>query len=269
VEETGATYIFDDSGVAKALHLGVQKARAPVVITLPADARVAPGWLEHITRPVREDRAHWAAGPAIGAGEDHTPVWHYFETRTRAFYANLKDGDALPSGLPGWNTCYRRATLLELGSFDPQLPSSEDWDMHLRLNMAGRPGLYVQDAAIHHDHPHTIGQLYRREVWYKRGQIRVGRKHGQSVAGIKMLTPAVYALLFVLTLVSFFSRIIALATILLWTALIIRQWSAGVAQNDPKFWARPLLRLVEGVAGLMALAKEFGRPSSPPPQKGL
>ncbi|HEX9816123.1 MAG TPA: glycosyltransferase [Candidatus Thermoplasmatota archaeon] len=259
VRRGGGTYVFAEANVAQALRLGVEQARADIVITVPADAQPQPGWLTTLVGPVRSETADWAAGPALWKRSHRTPVAYYFALRTDAFYRRVAKMSELPAALPGWNTAYRRSAVLGVGNFDGSLLSSEDWDLHLRLKGAGHPGVYVPDAAILHDHPHTFRQLYRRERWYKRGQLRVARKHGQRIGLVELATPAAYTLLLLLIPLSFLHPWIMWATIGAWALLILRQMASGLAQKDPYFFARPLLRLLEGVAGIAALRSELLR----------
>lgn len=259
VTQGGGTYIFAEANVAQALRLGVEKARADIVITVPADAEPQPGWLTNLVEPVKRGEADWAAGPAVWKRSHHTPVAYYFALRTDAFYRRVAKMPELPGALPGWNTAYRRSAVVGVGNFDGNLLSSEDWDLHLRLKGAGHQGVYVPDATILHDHPHTWRQLYRRERWYKRGQMRVARKHGQRIGLVELATPAAYAMLLLLIPLSFLHSWILWATIAAWGLLVVRQMLSGLAQKDPYFFARPLLRLLEGVAGIAALGSELFR----------
>lgn len=259
VRQGGGTYVFAEANVAQALRLGVEKARADIVITVPADAEPQPGWLENLVAPLRSNKADWAAGPAVWKRSHRTPVAYYFALRTDAFYRRVAHMPELPAALPGWNTAYRRSAVLSVGNFDGGLLSSEDWDLHLRLKAAGHRGVYVADAAILHDHPHTFGQLYRRERWYKRGQMRVARKHGQRIGLVELATPAAYAFLLLLIPLAFLHPWIMWGTMAAWALLIVRQMASGLAQKDPYFFARPLLRLLEGIAGIAALRSELFR----------
>ena len=259
VRAGGGTYVYAEANVAQALRLGVEQAQADIVVTVPADAEPQPGWLENLVRPVRDGTADWAAGPAVWKRSHRTSVAYYFALRTDAFYRRVAKMPELPAALPGWNTAYRRSAVLAVGNFDGDLLSSEDWDLHLRLKGAGHRGVYVSDAAILHDHPHTFRQLYRRERWYKRGQMRVARKHGQKIGLVELATPAAYAVLFLLVPLSLLHPWVMWGTITAWALLIVRQMASGLAQKDPYFVARPLLRLLEGVAGLAALRSELFR----------
>ncbi len=259
VRQGGGTYVFAEANVAQALRLGVEKAHGDIVITVPADAEPQPGWLTNLVEPVKSGKADWAAGPAVWKRSHRTPVAYYFALRTDAFYRRVANMPDLPAALPGWNTAYRRSAVVGVGNFDGNLLSSEDWDLHLRLKRAGHPSVYVADAVILHDHPHTLRQLYRRERWYKRGQMRVARKHGRRIGLVELATPAAYTLLLLLIPLSFLHPWILWATIAAWGILVLRQMASGLVQKDPYFFARPLLRLLEGVAGIAALGSELFR----------
>lgn len=255
----GGTYVFAEANVAQALRLGVEKARADVVVTVPADAEPEAGWLDALATPVVQGTADWAAGPAKWKRGHRTPVSYYFALRTDAFYRRVAKMTELPAALPGWNTAYRRSALLAVGNFDGNLLSSEDWDLHLRLKAARHRGVYVPHAAILHDHPHSLRQLYRRERWYKRGQLRVARKHGQKIGVVELATPAAYLVLFALIPLAFLHTYLMWTAIVAWGLLAFRQMASGAAQKDPYFVARPLLRLLEGVAGIAAVGAELFR----------
>jgi GT2 family glycosyltransferase len=191
-------YAFEArQGLSYGRNTGVALARASIIALTDDDVRVAPDWIEQLTRTFDEHPEidyvggrvlpHWLAPP---------PRW-----LTQAHWAPLALQDYgdewLVSGreravcLVGANLAFRRRVFDAVGVFTPALGrvmdgigSTEDHDMQLRAWRAGMQGLYVPSlSAVADVTPDRLTKHYHRR-WH--------RGHGRHCAMMRLreLVPA-------------------------------------------------------------------------------
>jgi len=85
--------------------------------------------------------------------------------------------DHSPAFLTGSNMAISRRLILELGSFDENLPSKVDKDLARRLLDHGHIIAYSPDAAVLHQFPTALREYFLRAIWYSRGLCAFNRKH--------------------------------------------------------------------------------------------
>ncbi len=133
-----------NAGLPAARNAGIAASHGRYIVPLDADDELPPDFLRH----------------AVHALNRH-PELAFVEGYLRN--TGLLDHVQVPLGFAGdvsliVNThgratgVYRREALLAVGGYDESLPGYEDWDLHIRLHMAGLPG----DVAP------IAGQVYRR-----------------------------------------------------------------------------------------------------------
>jgi glycosyltransferase involved in cell wall biosynthesis len=64
--------------------------------------------------------------------------------------------------------------------FDEGLPSREDYDLYLRLDMAGIPIFKADSIRATIECRRTLRELLRQQEWYQRGEIFLHRKYGDA-----------------------------------------------------------------------------------------
>jgi glycosyltransferase involved in cell wall biosynthesis len=62
--------------------------------------------------------------------------------------------------------------------FDERLPSREDFDLYLRLSMAGIPVFKADGIKATIECRRTLRELLRQRAWYRRGEIGLRQKYG-------------------------------------------------------------------------------------------
>lgn len=136
----------DVSSPALARNLGLAEASAPLVAFLDADDIWRPGKL------AAQIEAHWKDPALVMSftdyrhvgihGDDRGTCYDYWRMRAPAngAFARLPSpaSTLLGRNIVGTSTVMaRRDALWAAGGFDPDLPSSEDWDLWLTLAKAG------------------------------------------------------------------------------------------------------------------------------------
>ena len=64
--------------------------------------------------------------------------------------------------------------------FDERLPSREDFDLYLRLNMAGIPIFKADSINATIECRRTLRELLRQRAWYRQGEIVLRQKYGEG-----------------------------------------------------------------------------------------
>jgi len=160
-------------GVSAARNRGIELARAPWVSLLDADDLWLPPYLARMEAAVRAD-------PDVGLL--FTDAWVYDETvrriRRQPMMAARHPADPLPedpvgflTALLGGNFVYTSATasreaLTAVGGYAVDLTHAEDYDLWLRLTMAGRRAVFVGGPLALYRIGRTEGSLSsnRREM---------------------------------------------------------------------------------------------------------
>lgn len=126
----------ENQGQSVARNRGVELARAPWVAFLDSDNAWFPDRLErHLEVLVQEPDVDVLYGVSVPRGRD--PAEHVRRVGPRPSGRVTREL-LLGNFVPLNSTTVRRARLLQVGGFDPQLRSAEDYDLWLRLSVAGR-----------------------------------------------------------------------------------------------------------------------------------
>ncbi|TMA01103.1 MAG: glycosyltransferase [Methanobacteriota archaeon] len=245
--------------LSEAWNTAAQTTTVSLLVRIDADARPLPGWLDALTRPIREGTADWTAGPVGGANVDVSIVARYYHERTEAYNRRLARDADLRDAVPSWNVAYRRSALERAGWYDPWQASSVDWDLHKRLARTGARGQFVKEARCVHYHPTRLWDLARKEAWYRTGQYQMALKYGFLEMASGFSLPLAYGLLLALAIAALALTPLAWTALLLLVALLLKHWVEGVRESDPMWFYRALFRPVEGFAGLYGLVRGLVR----------
>ncbi|MBL0036644.1 MAG: glycosyltransferase [Flavobacteriales bacterium] len=126
-------------GLAKARNNGIALATGSYIISLDADNRIHPAFIERsISVLDREPEVGVVYGDAV-----------YFEGRTGPWKVGAFDFTRLvQSNYIDACACYRRSIWERVGGYDEHMPHMgwEDWDFWLRCSVAGVQFRYVEEA---------------------------------------------------------------------------------------------------------------------------
>jgi GT2 family glycosyltransferase/glycosyltransferase involved in cell wall biosynthesis len=178
-----------EAGLCHARNAGAAAAKHELLVYVDDDARVAPGWLEHIAHALARPGVVNAGGPicALWPGE-REPGWPGRDLECLLSILDL--GDAKQSLVPpdvvyGANWAVRRSALLEIGGFDPAFGpapgrsmNGDEVNVAWRLHRAGLGAtLYAPGAAVgHRISPERVGDRFLIERAYNAGLERPRHK---------------------------------------------------------------------------------------------
>src|SRR5262245_60335860 len=165
--------------VSTGLNAAILAARADTIIRLDAHTRYAPDYCRLCVAILEETQADNVGGPARTEAGGYmasavAAAYHSrFSTGGAWFHNPECEGfvDTVPYG------CWRKATLIKLGLFDPLLVRNQDDELNLRLLRAG--GRIWQSPKIRswYSPRSSLSALFRQYCQYGYWKVAVIRKH--------------------------------------------------------------------------------------------
>ncbi|NWG13819.1 MAG: glycosyltransferase [Acidobacteria bacterium] len=136
-------YIYQDNrGLSAARNTGMRSSSGEYLTFLDSDDLFLPSKLELLVRAMESHpEAGIAAGQAIPIDDQGNRIGKVFTKRLPDYPAELLLGNPLHVG----SVLLRRSWQQKVGYFDENLRSYEDWDMWLRLALAGCRAVWVPE----------------------------------------------------------------------------------------------------------------------------
>lgn len=170
-ESLGATVVRSPPGsAARARNLGAAASNGDWLAMVDADCELSPDWLlQSAELLLRNDVV--AVGSQISPP---TSLESWVANAAQLLEAAKADVRVVHAPwLPTAGLLVKRSAFDEIGGFDESLITCEDCDLGFRLSAHGRL-LKCRDAVlIHHGESSTLGDLFFREAWRARGNLRL------------------------------------------------------------------------------------------------
>lgn len=166
-KQAGAIVMQDTMATIGALrNIGVRLATGRLLVFIDADVSLTDAWRSNLPG-VLESLEN---GDLIVTGSHCSPPddCSWIEQNWFREFAFEQEVSHLGTG----HLMLAREFFLQIGGFDDQLETGEDYDLCVRATDAGariinNPQLRV----VHHDFPQTLNQFVRREAWHGRGDV--------------------------------------------------------------------------------------------------
>jgi GT2 family glycosyltransferase len=164
-----------NGGLSNARNLGLEAASGAIVAYVDDDARPDESWLTHLVR-VLESTGHAAVGgPNIPPPGDGLVADCVANAPGGPIHILLSDTEA--EHIPGCNMAFRKASLLEIGGFDPRFRvAGDDVDICWRLHNAGETIGFSPGAVVHHHRRSSVRAYLRQQFQYGKAEALLERK---------------------------------------------------------------------------------------------
>lgn len=134
------------SGVSAARQAGVEASQGEIIAFTDADSSVPESWLSSLEQVFQDQKI-----VAVGGGAVTLEKNFFVNTILKIYSQFLKINEFFGKTLPwGFNFAARSESLKEVGGFNLELKTSEDWDLALRMqkkfgkrSVVYRPGIKV------------------------------------------------------------------------------------------------------------------------------
>ena len=212
-------YIKPELNIAGLRNFGAQVARGKILVFLDADCSVSTDWFQAAQRYVNDEKVVGFGSPPTVPDKSSWVPKAWFVVRSK----NSLQGDDV-AWLESMNLFVRRDLFLELGGFDENLVTCEDYDLSLRLKGRGRLISDSRIEAVHHGEANNVAVFWRKERWRGTSNLLGIRSHGLTLGEAPSLAmPVIYWLAVFLLLFMVLGGVIglvgyqmALIVLLLW-----------------------------------------------------
>lgn len=191
--------------IPSSLNLGIKNASGEIIVRLDGHTRPAPDYLSQCMKALNESGAEVVGGAwDVKPGDDTliaaaiaAAVSSPLGAGDAAYRLNQnrsQDVDTVPFG------CFRRKTWEEVGGFNEELLTNEDYEFYLRLRQRG--GRIYFDPKIRCEYFaratfKSLAQQYWRYGWWKAHTLR---RHPRSIRA-RQLIPILWSVLSLIALI--------------------------------------------------------------------
>lgn len=187
-------YIRPGDSVAGLRNFGASQSVGKILVFIDADCTVSPEWLSKASQYLDQAEVVSFGSPPV-VPDDCTWVQHAW------FHIRRKAGVAETEWLESMNMFVRKEAFEQVGGFNPELVTCEDYDLSVRLRSLGRLISDDRILAVHHGEASSLGHFFRKEHWRALGNIRGMGSHSFDWRELpSVLLPLIYCF-FVLAMV--------------------------------------------------------------------
>src|SRR5207249_1369116 len=163
-------------GLSVARNVGARAADGQIVAYTDSDCVADPDWLFYLVDAMQRQGVKAIGGPNLPPPSDSWTAKCVAASPGGPSHVMLDDRRA--EHVPGCNMAFDRATLLELGGFDPQFRAAgDDGDICWRLLDAGLEIGYAASALVWHHRRNTVKAFLKQQRGYGRSEAMLLRKH--------------------------------------------------------------------------------------------
>ena len=183
--------------IPMSLNIGLAKARGQWLVRMDAHSTVDPSYVRLAVDRLREGSWGGVGGRKDGVGE--TAAGHAiaavlgsrFGVGNSVYHHGVtaQEVDHVPFG------AYPVELVRNLGGWNEDLPTNEDFEFDYRLRQSGRRLLFDPQMAIHWHCRQSIPDLFRQYRRYGKGKVDVARLHPDSMGPRHFLPPLFVAYL--------------------------------------------------------------------------
>jgi GT2 family glycosyltransferase len=165
----------ENRGLASARNRGMAAASGEIVAYLDDDARPDPHWLSFLAASFLDSSHVGIGGPNVEHPGDGAIAECVANAPGGPVHVLLTDHEA--EHLPGCNAAFRKASLEDVGGFDPQFRAAgDDVDLCWRLRDRGWTLGFSPGAVVWHRRRPSVKAYWRQQVGYGKAEALLERK---------------------------------------------------------------------------------------------
>jgi glycosyltransferase involved in cell wall biosynthesis len=165
-------------GPAAARNMGLQNARADIVVCADADTIPSRRWLASLLRAFDDPKIIIASGPILGWKPTTGPE-RFASSRAAYSRKHTVDHWNYPYAV-GMNTAVRRENAVAVGGWDTFMTSGEDVDFCHRLRERfGNKIEWVEGAVLFHQHRCSEAAFEKQARWHGAGHALFLHRHSR------------------------------------------------------------------------------------------
>jgi GT2 family glycosyltransferase len=162
----GAHVVVDsEASLGKLRNIGAQAATGDLLLFLDADISITNGWVHGLETL---DRVFAERGPVVSGSKCRVPPRASWVPTVWEGKSRMRGGDVEYLGAA--HLIVPTATFRDLGGFDTELQTGEDYEFCRRARHHGVPIISIPELkVVHRGEPSTLAQFFRRELWHGAG----------------------------------------------------------------------------------------------------
>jgi cellulose synthase/poly-beta-1,6-N-acetylglucosamine synthase-like glycosyltransferase len=147
---------------ALACNIGLYHSTQEFVAFIDDDVVVPPTWAE---TSIKHLKFPHIAGVTSGCKSNLSPFHLVQHTGSDSHSKNFNEPTPILS-TPGYNSVYRRSSIIKVGPFNEKIGGCEDWELNYRLRKSGFLLLGIPEKPVIHRHNYTLKSFTKQMFGY-------------------------------------------------------------------------------------------------------
>jgi len=164
----------ENRGLSNARNTGIDAAAGEIVAFIDDDAYPDPQWLRYLALSFKKEKYAGVGGPNLPVPEDG---WRSEAVSNAPGPNPVLLTDRVAEHIPGCNMAFNRATLKEIGGFDPVFRTAgDDVDLCWRIRENGSVIGYSPAAVVWHHRRNSFRKYWKQQEGYGKAEAMLEKK---------------------------------------------------------------------------------------------